>query len=159
MHYFGTQEFAWMKGKDVVSFGQGLQRGMHLCKASNRSKAAFQRALHEASVYFLVGDVHRQTLPASAAMTINIVFGLHYPMLNIESFDLWAQHDCICLALWYLVTVCACLLQAFAHHNFLGCINVINLHSCCLGCIDIFIITFSLMILRHGLNRQLVSTD
>jgi len=91
VHYFGTQEFAWMKGKDVVSFGQGLQRGMHLCKASNRSKAAFQRALHEVSVYFLVGDVHHQTLPASADMTINIVFGLHYPlMLNIEYFDLWA---------------------------------------------------------------------
>ena len=59
VHYFGTQEFAWMKGKDVVSFGQGLQRGMHLCKASSRSKAAFQRALHEVSVYFLVGYVHR----------------------------------------------------------------------------------------------------
>ena len=54
VHYFGTQEFAWMKSKDVVSFELGLQRGMHICKASNRSRAAFQRALHEVSLYFLV---------------------------------------------------------------------------------------------------------
>ncbi|DBA66045.1 TPA: hypothetical protein ACH3X2_003050 [Trebouxia sp. C0005] len=63
VHYFGTQEFAWMKGKDVVSFGQGLQRGMHLCKASNRSKAAFQRALHEVSVYFLEGELPSEMVP------------------------------------------------------------------------------------------------
>lgn len=54
VHYFGTQEFAWMRSSDVVSFGAGLQNGMHVCKPSNRSKAAFLRALHEVSVYFLV---------------------------------------------------------------------------------------------------------
>ena len=51
VHYFGTQEFAWMKTADVVDFGEGLQKGLHLCK---RPKAAFLRALHEVSVYFLV---------------------------------------------------------------------------------------------------------
>lgn len=54
MHYFGTQEFAWMKRKDVVSFEAGLAKGMHVCKASNCSKSAFMRALHEVSIYFLV---------------------------------------------------------------------------------------------------------
>ncbi|KAL0040242.1 hypothetical protein WJX77_001213 [Trebouxia sp. C0004] len=63
VHYFGTQEFAWMKGKDIVSFGQGLHRGMHLCKASNRCKAAFQRALHEVSVYFLEGELPSEMVP------------------------------------------------------------------------------------------------
>ncbi|KAL3130595.1 hypothetical protein ABBQ38_008399 [Trebouxia sp. C0009 RCD-2024] len=54
VHFFGTQEFAWMRRSDVVAFGAGLEAGMHLCKASNRAKAAFRKALHEVSVYFLV---------------------------------------------------------------------------------------------------------
>ena len=54
VHFFGTQEFAWMKRNDVVSFEDGLEAGMHICKASNRGKAAFKKALHEVSVYFLV---------------------------------------------------------------------------------------------------------
>ena len=54
MHFFGTQEFAWMKRNDVVSFEAGLEAGKHICKASNRAKAAFIKALHEVSVYFLV---------------------------------------------------------------------------------------------------------
>lgn len=54
VHFFGTQEFAWMRRSDVVAFGAGLDFGMHLCKASNRAKAAFRKALHEVSVYFLV---------------------------------------------------------------------------------------------------------
>lgn len=54
VHFFGTQEFAWMKCSDVVSFKAGVEAGMHICKASNRSKAAFKKALHEVSVYFLV---------------------------------------------------------------------------------------------------------
>ena len=55
IHFFGTQEFAWMKPNDVISFEAGLQAGMHICKASNRAKMAFRKALHEVSVYFLVG--------------------------------------------------------------------------------------------------------
>ena len=50
-----------MKHSDVVGFEAGLQAGMHICKASNRAKQAFQKALHEVSVYFLVGmlsDLH-----------------------------------------------------------------------------------------------------
>lgn len=54
VHFFGTQEFAWTKRNDVISFEAGLKAGMHICKASNRAKAAFKKALHEVSVYFLV---------------------------------------------------------------------------------------------------------
>lgn len=43
-----------MRRPDVVSFGAGLEASMHLCKASNRAKAAFKKALHEVSIYFLV---------------------------------------------------------------------------------------------------------
>lgn len=46
-----------MKPNDVVGFEAGLHAGMHICKASNRAKAAFKKALHEVSVYFLVGTI------------------------------------------------------------------------------------------------------
>ena len=62
VHYFGTQEFAWMKTADVIDFEEGLQRGFHLCK---RPKAAFLRALHEVSVYFLVSLIVLHFEPSS----------------------------------------------------------------------------------------------
>lgn len=52
-----------MKRNDVVSFEAGLEAGMHICKASNRAKAAFKKALHEVSVYFLVSAGSRLTFP------------------------------------------------------------------------------------------------
>ena len=54
VHYFGTQEFAWLKRSEVSSFEAGLEAGMHICKARNRSKPAFKKALHEVHVYFVV---------------------------------------------------------------------------------------------------------
>lgn len=51
-----------MKRCDVFSFEAGLEAGMHICKASNRAKAAFKKALHEVSVYFLVSACRRLPL-------------------------------------------------------------------------------------------------
>lgn len=54
VHYFGTQDFAWLRPSEVCSFQAGLDAGLHICKARNRSKPAFKKALHEVHIYFLV---------------------------------------------------------------------------------------------------------